>query len=363
MRTFDNIQGLRLVAAASVVLYHSDGFYFAMRGVPISQTFEYVGYAGVDIFFAISGAVMVLSTAKRVAAASSARFLYARFARIVPIYWILLALMWVVAWFWHRDYLQTISIRDAVLLWPINSYFLPPAWTLTYEMIFYAMFAGLLLLPFSWRGPAVAVMAGATVLICATSGTRSLHPFLSVIFFLEFFGGCTAAFLWLATGGRGWQWAIAVAAAMVGVAVIIQSMRHTSFGSVEWQRVLAFGPASALLIYGLLGCETRWRAIFPHPIVHAGDWSYSVYLFHPIALSFLTAMDPVHVLNTSRPVRTATVTLAVALILAISFAISAWVELPLYAALKALPLRLKSVLQEAGSNIRPDRLRPRPSSA
>jgi peptidoglycan/LPS O-acetylase OafA/YrhL len=336
-----NIQGLRFIAALSVVLFHCDGFYRALRGVPLSQTFEYVGYSGVDIFFVISGAVMVLSTASRVGIGSSAKFLYARFVRVMPLYWIMFGLMWVVVWSIRRSDLETLGMIDGLLLWPIKTYFVPDAWTLTYEMIFYGFFAVLVLFPFAWRLPAVILMSVASLVICATWGARSVHPFISIVFFLEFFGGCAAAFLWLAVDGRGFRSALAIAAALFVLAVVLQSWSHQLF--MEEKRVLVFGPASVALVYGLLGCETRWRVIFPHRIVQAGDWSYSIYLFHPVALFFYAGLDPTRALDGSAWSRSVLVALGIAAILVVACTISAWVELPLYAALRRLPDRVRSL--------------------
>ena len=84
-RTFHSVQILRAVAATMVVALHAciQAGRFGGAAFPL-------GNAGVDVFFPISGFVMVVSTANRQASArTAARFALARFLRIAPIYWLL----------------------------------------------------------------------------------------------------------------------------------------------------------------------------------------------------------------------------------------------------------------------------------
>ena len=64
-----SLEALRFLAALCVVLYH----------IPTIG----LGAFGVDVFFIISGYVMMLSTAK-----GSELFLLKRAIRIIPVYWI-----------------------------------------------------------------------------------------------------------------------------------------------------------------------------------------------------------------------------------------------------------------------------------
>src|SRR3954449_4929921 len=84
------VQALRAVAALLVVLYHA----FELWGLRVDPAAPGVkwnnGAAGVDIFFAISGFVMVIS-ARRLVGRPGAWlvFLWHRVIRIVPLYWLL----------------------------------------------------------------------------------------------------------------------------------------------------------------------------------------------------------------------------------------------------------------------------------
>lgn len=83
-----SIQVLRALAALAVAYGHAA--HDAARLAPgFSAPFQGVSGAGVDLFFAISGFVMVISSA-RLFAADGGRgvFIRRRLARIVPIYWV-----------------------------------------------------------------------------------------------------------------------------------------------------------------------------------------------------------------------------------------------------------------------------------
>src|SRR4051794_32047215 len=79
--TYGSVQYGRAVAALAVVLYH---------GITVMNTeshfllFEY-GKHGVDLFFVISGFVMVVTTSS---GGSAKEFFLKRLVRIVPLYWL-----------------------------------------------------------------------------------------------------------------------------------------------------------------------------------------------------------------------------------------------------------------------------------
>jgi exopolysaccharide production protein ExoZ len=87
---FLGVQILRGLAALVVVLQHDSGA-MAERAFDSSLKFDW-GQCGVDIFFAISGFVMVLVTAGSWGRTGVARpFLARRLIRVVPLYWMFTA--------------------------------------------------------------------------------------------------------------------------------------------------------------------------------------------------------------------------------------------------------------------------------
>src|SRR5262245_45669982 len=145
------IQMLRALAALAIVFYHAqyDAETLAARfGLAYQPSSLMPWSAGVDVFFVISGFIMVHTSRKLFATAEGSRvFLGRRIARIIPIYWLLTTLYAALALL-----APAVLNNDAPSLGEIvKSYlFIPFArpngqihpvlllgWTLNYEMFFY----------------------------------------------------------------------------------------------------------------------------------------------------------------------------------------------------------------------------------
>ena len=127
-----NIQVLRFIAAFSVMMVHLPVFEF--------------GAWGVDIFFVISGFIMMYITEH-----NNKNFLIKRIIRIVPLYWLLTLTVFLIA-FLEPEILNNTTANFEHLL---KSLFFIPfnknetghfpilflGWTLNYEIIFYILFA------------------------------------------------------------------------------------------------------------------------------------------------------------------------------------------------------------------------------
>src|SRR5262249_8314784 len=86
-KDYEGIQSLRFFAAFLVVLTHST--FYASERLTQGIGFWPDGATGVNIFFVISGFVMVVSTAKLKSVADSWKiFVKRRIIRIVPMYWL-----------------------------------------------------------------------------------------------------------------------------------------------------------------------------------------------------------------------------------------------------------------------------------
>jgi exopolysaccharide production protein ExoZ len=152
---FLTVQALRAVAALLVVLLHA----FETWGERVDPAAPEVnwenGAAGVDIFFIISGFVMVISS-RRLADRPDAWliFLRHRVVRIVPLYWLLTTVKIFAVVVLGRVVLRTVLdfnfVAGSYLFLPVTDsagHFrpvLPVGWTLTYEFLFYLLFAAAL---------------------------------------------------------------------------------------------------------------------------------------------------------------------------------------------------------------------------
>src|SRR5205085_10567493 len=130
--------------------------------------------AGVDLFFVISGFIMVYASERLFGAPEGGRlFLGRRIARIVPLYWAFctLYLVWVAcaAATSGKSLPSLPSVLASYAFLPFDGFgdgfprpFYTLGWTLNYEMFFYAAFAAFLASP---RAKAVGGVAGALAML------------------------------------------------------------------------------------------------------------------------------------------------------------------------------------------------------
>ncbi len=318
--SFHSVQHLRACAAFTVVVYHA--LQWRTGGFD-------VGRAGVDVFFVISGLVMWTSTADR--GVTPASFIWRRFIRVAPLYWIATLATAGAAWAWP-DFLPQIlpGWRHLALSLAFIPHFdpkglpfptLPLGWTLDYEAIFYLVFAGALFAPKAWRAKLItgvlATIVAAGFLLDDPLYILGANPML-----LQF-----AAGLWLGVAvsrrvlpSRAWGWAMIVLA-FAGWFVV-----QTSGGFTEFWRAFQWGIPATLLVAGAVTVEARggWPSL--PPLRRMGDASYSIYLWHPAAIAVVA-----HLLGYRGG---AFVPLAILAAILAGLASRVWLERPLIRALK-----------------------------
>jgi peptidoglycan/LPS O-acetylase OafA/YrhL len=143
-RRFAELDGLRGLAVGAVLVYHYtspfDGYYPGMPSAP----FDFVdGEYGVQLFFLISGFVILL-TAERARVTSD--FVIARVTRLYPTYWAALALTTAVIVVSRAEpvrvtlaqvLVNTTMLQRFVLVENVDRVY----WTLALELVFYAYLA------------------------------------------------------------------------------------------------------------------------------------------------------------------------------------------------------------------------------
>jgi len=292
-----NIQALRGVAVLLVVLMHS--LHIEQKyggGQSILPNFFQFGMAGVDLFFVISGFVMVTVTRGKFQNPREAlRFTYHRMARIYPTYWVysllLLGVFFIRPTWINNAQGNQVDILASFLLLP--SHILPlvvVGWTLIHEVYFYLVFAAILLLvPERKLAYAVLVWGCSISLLNFYSGSGS--PWINLIshpLTLEFMGGCLIAILYFNTAVKI-RTEILLLLALAGAAVSFfgfQYYQHFTGAVVlpDWWRVAIFGIPSILVVHCLSNAERNGYVIHS-TLVAVGDASYSIYLSHLLTLS------------------------------------------------------------------------------
>ncbi|WP_244661531.1 acyltransferase family protein [Mesorhizobium huakuii] len=271
-----SLQILRFVAALLVVYVHSAEIAAVATGSNglLPQDVQLVGRAGVDIFFVISGVIIT-----RIAAGLSWRgFAWRRWRRIVPIYFLVCIPTLLIA---AKTGFGWRSVVATFLFWPATDVMteplLPVAWTLCFEMLFYA--AATLVL---WNRRSIYVLIG---LYGAAMLLRPLGPvfqFLGNPIILEFLMGvaiANAPMRWVGLLGIPLG---AVALVMAGPLGIAPGGGTLDFliGTDGFRRVLVYGLPAALIVYGTMQIKAK-----PGIWTEQGDASYSLYLTHTLIAS------------------------------------------------------------------------------
>lgn len=278
----DGIQILRGMAACLVVLYHltlhSEQFFKAalFRG---ALTF---GNIGVDLFFVISGFIIYrvhgedFGTWQAVPA-----FAAKRFARIFPPYWAVL-LATVLGHLLLRNEVEYPASWDAVLPAVFLIYGAAPiivavAWTLSYELIFYIVFA--LLLPLRRRVALVLLVGWGLVALSFgwSAPSMALHPWVA-----EFVLGCLVA----ATGCRfnGGAWLLTTALAIFMLAGMAAGMETGRMPDMTRLGMVLFCAVLVLVAANVLRVDS---SLIGRGLLLIGNASYSIYLTHYIAIQIV----------------------------------------------------------------------------
>ena len=288
-----NIQALRGLAALMVVITHLPTMEAKHAGDALLPMSVMLGISGVDLFFVISGFIMVYVTwQSQNSLRKAGEFLFARATRIYPIYWIV-ALAVLLAWMIKPGILsfdaEQTSVIKSFALWPQDGFpMLKVAWTLIHEMYFYLVFTLIILFAHKWRllllSLWMAIVMGGNVL-----GWSSMSPEMALVFHplsMEFFMGAVAA--WLFLSGYKSGGAVMVTLGVLGwlAAIIYLVTLPELYFPVGWDRIILFGLPAALLTYGVACLEFKGR-VLPKWSEIFGNWSYSLYLTHVLALSVL----------------------------------------------------------------------------
>lgn len=318
MGKLHSIQSLRAIAALLVFLCHL----FAMEEVHAGRSEKLTsiwvnGAHGVDLFFVISGFVIVwVASDARPGWRGALDFLYARIARIYPLWWLFAGATAIMLWIargapWNPERMAdhgmdgpTHLIESLLLLPQAHHPVLGVGWTLVHEMYFYAAFAILILILPARRRLTGLLVWSAIVLIGASAGLTNVlaTTFVELIFYpmtLQFTAGAIVAYLIKANYRR-----FARACFVLGVAgwiaiyldfdrsaastlVVWFDMAETETISIFWDRTVRYGIPAALLVYGLVAMElqAKTRASWQNPLVRVGDWSYALYLCHVPVIS------------------------------------------------------------------------------
>ncbi|HEY1474856.1 MAG TPA: acyltransferase [Pseudolabrys sp.] len=295
-----NIQILRACAAMMIVVYHC--------GVETARLSAAAGGgrlfdedpwgAGVPIFFAISGFIMVVTSAHAFGSLSAATdFMRRRLIRIVPLYWLVTTAALCVVLLAPSlskapagDYLYIVA---SYLFWPYMRMtgdirpLATPGWTLNLEMLFYVVFAISLLLRrrlglwllFCSLGLLVAARVGGLL-----SGVTL--NFWGDPIILGFLLGAAVGIAYI--NGYRLSGLSALMLTLIGFAVIFLSWIPSGTEDALVRRLAEAAPATLILIALALGPQIDDSRKLWWPALLIGDASYSLYLIQEFLLRLMS---------------------------------------------------------------------------
>jgi exopolysaccharide production protein ExoZ len=287
-----NVQVLRGIAATLVVWVHTQEL---IASDVLPHWLRTFGYGGVDLFFVISGFIMVRTTQNK--DARPIAFWRKRIFRVAPLYYcstfLVVALSIIVPELMNTTQPEFAQTLKSLLFVPFEKtpdrvypvYYL--GWTLNYEMFFYGLFGASLFLPRRVRVAAIIVVIVSLALAGSHIGNVSDHGvapyFYTRPILLDFVLGVLVAsyfhaplrlpnqlLLWICLG--------------CGAAWFVFGGQVFSFGNAAsappTDTFLRFGIPAALIVAGAVGLEKSGTRVGNSIMRGSGDASYSLYLSH-----------------------------------------------------------------------------------
>ena len=299
LKRLDHIQALRGIAALMVVVSHLLIIERKYSADQILGDWAAYGMAGVDLFFVISGFIMVYVMWDRPRGVKAAgEFLWGRASRIYPLYWIV-SLVLLALWFVRPDMVFSSidtppDILKSFALFPHEREpLLAVGWTLVHEMYFYLVFAGIMLLPRKAMLPCL-VLWMCFIFLGGSFEVSSLNesPVLKLVFSPlthEFILGAFAAWTFKLlcehdpTPVRR-RWIIFML--LFALMTFLTNFRDSEFPIDAVKRVDAFFIFATLTVYACAAMDFRKMKVWK-PLVVLGDWSYALYLTHVLSLTIM----------------------------------------------------------------------------
>jgi exopolysaccharide production protein ExoZ len=279
------IEASRGIAATVVVLYHVARHIDKNYGMPLLKGVFQFGHAGVDLFFVLSGFIILHVHYHDIGRpARLGHYLNRRFTRVMPIYWVALAMTIAMA---AGGGLPNLSdLAWSVTLLPSNKILiLEIAWTLRHEIVFYALFCILIIN----RTAGIATFGAWLILILlGTSGTFAMNWLPGSTynaFNFEFFLGMAAAFALRSVKVPSPRLVLAIGLALFTAAALAEDLQL--FDGYAAAGRLVYGLPAALIVVGVAASDRDAPIKVPRLLRTLGAASYSIYLFQFVFIGIL----------------------------------------------------------------------------
>ena len=300
----DKINTLQLLRAVAVILVvHCHVLDFQTGSW--QQHFFYLqnfGAAGVDIFFVISGFIIYVVSLQYVQDKRGVYFFIKRLIRIVPVYWIVSLIGFIMYYFRTHMLVNTGSVLKTIVFFPFFDkpvYYHPilvQGWTLSFELLFYSVVSiAIFLGGRKYMSFAGLFFVAAICLNYATSQHSHVLNFIGNGIMAEFLFGVAAGAIFLS--GIKMSSLVTTVLIVAGIAGFVATIFfgygniseavNTNDGSLSVQRSIVWGLPSFLLVLGFVMKE-KARPVKIHPFWLAiGNASFSIYLIQGLLIGSL----------------------------------------------------------------------------
>jgi len=292
-RNLFGLQAGRAIAALLVVLFHNSQSIFVLPKYwgekPFGNVFDF-GDSGVMFFFVLSGFIILHAHYNDLGHPSQILdYAWKRIRRIYPVYWVILAMTLPIYFLnpqmgeGYETHLGIILSSFALVHFDSPDAVILVSWTLFHEVLFYALFAVAL-----WR-PRVGFGVMAVWLLLSLLDLAPHSRSLLVDFYFSslhlLFGFGMAAAWWVRRARVKWPALATLCGVVIFLAAGIERDEWDVL-AVGW-RAIFYGIGAALAVVGAVELEREGRLRVPAWLRLVGDASYSIYLVHFLALSFL----------------------------------------------------------------------------
>lgn len=334
----DALTSLRGVAAILVVCHHMGLLMLPLRGTALGPALQNLGVLGMTTFFVLSGFVIHYNYAERLAVERKRAvfaFLFARFARLYPLYLPVILLNFVLNFSTAALAGNAAAVNAYVAALPVNltgmqtwvyatfnginltnaQVYANNSWSISVEFMLYLLFVPIAM----WGGfkrnsllRGILITLAAIILRIVFIGMATdeavvqginriwgephgLDPTSWLAYyspygrFFEFLAGVGIAEIWLSALGhaqgervrRVAQWCGAVALLYVAGSLLNVSLQSAPQLFTGYRLFVGYAVAVPLVIYALCqsrGVMSKW--VTAAPLLLLGEMSYSVYMLH-----------------------------------------------------------------------------------
>lgn len=316
MRVFAGVEAMRGVAVLSVVCGHAVSARPDMVGPGVAEGVLTILASGVDVFFVISGFIIATTASGQ---RDPLNFTFRRAVRIYPVYWLVLLVAFVSSsWIELSPEKRPPLDLGLIFAWTYPNWYLGPAWSIAFELHFYAAVASILAIApnrvfeLLFAGLGMVVVA---VVFRLQLGIYS-HPLV-----LEFGAGVGIAYLHRNGGLRFSRRILAISAGLFAAGwywIFVSGSADPQFA-----RVPTYGLAAGLLIHAVVSAEIEGQSFSPI-LQWFGKISYSLYIVHYLVIKWITNFTGMWLLSTA-----GTIAASILLSIGLAFALHIIIEAPL----------------------------------